>query len=245
MNTLRKVLASEVRHFLKHPLLVMVRQSQLTPGQFRIFSMQRHLATGVFLPLLVAAKNFALEAGEQNLAAVLEDNWRDETGNQPNITGYGSQAHSVWREDYLRALGLDSHELATPYLGVRCYQRKLEEIAASGDYLSAAGALLFLEASISPEYTLVRKCRDALFPETFVVLPQDNQNMREQKKRASMYINDHEKHDRERHLPDLHKVLVHYEGSSQSFYKLVQSIATTANAKIELYNGIQQAVLQV
>ncbi len=236
MDAIRCAMTQSVKQFITHPLLHALNERQITRRQFQVFAVERHLATAIFVPLLERLLLLATQASNELLVRVVADNLADETGMRlPAPAGYGSMSHAIWRADYLRALGLDPTDKPTPSLGACAYEAHLRTLLTDEDYRVLAGALLFLEASIPPEFQRIRRSRDDLFPEAFVLNKNDSCKKREAKRRGRFYLDDHIIHDATDHLPRLRAAVEQTDPESKL---IIQGIIRAKAAKLALYDGV-------
>ncbi len=200
-----------VRPLTRHVFLARLRRHELSRAQFLTFTIQRHaLAAGFVELLMVGVRN----APTLELKQILEQNLADETGN-----GNPALAHSQWRADYLRALGVAGLTVE-PIEGVTQYECAARNLM-NGSAAEIAGAILALERSIPPEYRCIQRNRDALFPALDA--------------NARLYLDDHIVHDTHAHYPDLLRA-VHTSGLDHA--TVVTGAQTVMRARIEFYNSI-------
>lgn len=192
--------------FVASTVLVCCRKGRMTADTFRRLVRQRHQNASRFVPLLEAGIAAAKRGGQPKLASVFERNWRDETG--INLSGECRlvRSHATWRDWYLVALGM-TQKPSPAWYGTAHYEAMVERLIAGGDCFEIAGALLLLEAAIPLEFEALVVARDQLFPEAFVASPNATADTHATIERARLYLDDHIRHDRTYHYPDLLRAL--------------------------------------
>ena len=224
----------------ENAVLAKLEVGKLTPEQWKEFAIQRYLAALNFEKLLAAGVRQAKDNGDALLAETLQSNLNDETGTvegkvEPKL------AHTNWRKDFYAALGVSAEELkfAAPRVGTRAYVTELEHLS-DDTKLKIVGALLVLEYTIPHEFKRIQTGRDASFPGAFVVQPLDTAEIREQKERARLYIDDHIAHDARSHYPDLLKALQPHLSMPANLAEVKEGIQRIAEAKRLFYADLEK-----
>lgn len=217
---------SATRLIIEQPTLVAIQTGALTQEQWIFFAKQRFLAAEAFETLLETGKAHADTANDILLAQVLEKNLNDERGIIDG-TLQTERAHSTWRRDFYRAIGVSEQavQTATPTVGTKAYIQTLTSLIQDADYLKIAGAVLAIEGSLSSEFQKLQAGRDKTFP---------NLNAK-----ARLYIDDHILHDASSHYPDLLKALDRYIESKDTAKRIHEGITQITNAKTSFYRALE------
>jgi len=213
-----------------------MQRAELVPNQLRIFASQRVPMGQRFNGLLEVGIQLCDLAAAPNMAAVLRTNLSDELGGQ---TG---EPHSIWKADYLRAIGVDP---CGPRKLLESTQRIVdayETVAQRRNLQEIVGVLLALEFSIPKEYRAAIRCRDALFPQKFVIAPGDPPNLIEQKKRARRYMDDHAEHDEKVHYRQIIDAIGDVLQNSECVVALINGINVVKTGRKAFYDDLSSLI---
>jgi hypothetical protein len=222
-----------------NPSLSLLQHGALSKDDWRAFAIQRFLIATPFEGLLREGIRKAAEHRLDALQSSLEKNLHDEIGIDENGSVRADRAHSTWRKEFYAALGIVEQELAMvqPIQGTAKYLLTLQQII-NGDVFVIAGALLVLEATIPGEFRKLQEGRDRVFPEAFVESPDDSDEVRESKKRARLYIDDHIWHDARSHYPDLLSAIVSSVSTAHGLESVKEGMAKVGRAKKAFYDDL-------
>lgn len=201
------------------------------------FLIQQIVATSAFLSLfeiLVAQSRFP------ELQAAAASNLRDETGMDEAGNYHAELAHSTWRKNFYRQIGIAEEQIehAAPTPGTTAYFDAIAELVSEGDIGRVAGALLFFEGIIPRQFNSFKRGRDTLFREECVDADGDSAVQRETKQTARLYLDDHIVHDAQSHFPDLLNALSVATQSSKEFLENVRhGIGIAKEARKKFYQG--------
>ena len=201
------------------------------------FFIQQIVATKSFLSLfeiLVAQRQFP------ELQSAAASNLRDETGMDVDGNYHAELAHSTWRKNFYRQIGIAEEQIdqTAPTPGTKAYFDGIAELVSEGDIGKVAGALLFFEGVIPRQFNSFKKGRDTLFREECVDADNDSTIQRETKQAARLYLDDHIVHDAQSHSPDLLNALaVATQASRETFEKVKLGIAAAKEARKQFYQG--------
>lgn len=220
-----------------NPFLDKLENGDLSKEEWRQFATQRYLAALPFKRLLKACEEAATKAGDSQLAEVVDDNLKDETGVDANGDFHTDLSHAEWRKDFYHALGIDdaSLESASATEGTKEYEASLEGLIEKDDPVVMAGALLALEGTIPREFSRMKRGRDVTFPDAFVAQESDSNEERAQKARARLYLDDHITHDAQAHYPSLLGALEKYAASDSGRKKIEIGVQMITAAKKRFY----------
>lgn len=193
-NFLTKAINASV--FQSH-FFVRMKCAELTRYEFKAFAAQRIPLGCEFDGLLQVGIELCDKSHFPKLKAAFQRNMEDELG---LLTG---DPHSAWKEDYMKALGIDPAGPKNILPSTAKIVKDYADIKNQHNLFEIYGLILALEFFIPKEYKAASICRDALFPERFVVNDMDSESTVKEKKRARLYMDDHIIHDEKKHFPDL------------------------------------------
>ncbi len=227
---------------LKSTVLDKLEKGELSRDAWVIFAVQRYLAATHFEKLLVAGLSKA-EIGSL-LAKTLQANLDDETGRMADGTYDEEYSHTKWRKDFYSVIGVTDEIIQNtlPLEGTELYSKELEKLAQD-DVLKIAGALLVLEFTIPNEFKKIQSGRDKTFAKEFVEAPDDSQEIKKQKAKSRLYIDDHIVHDARSHYPDLLRAVGSYLSSEINFLLIKEGIIQIANAKEMFYQSLDKKLM--
>ena len=237
---LRKYIIEAVQPIKKASLLKQMANKKVKLQQFLFFSIERARIANNFVFLLENAIDKAERESLESLALSLRRNLSDENGEDISGNCDLTQSHSIWRLNYLSALGFTAESLASPPM-LQATRQHLDVMTSFEErsIFTIAGAILVLELIIPLEYSSVKRSRDFLFPELFVKSDKDSPQETIVKEQNARYIDDHIVHDSQKHYPDLLKALSAFESNKAAMEKITSSIKKVCMARLEFYRGIE------
>jgi hypothetical protein len=231
--TVEQVLAEASRGIVEHPFLSRLERGKSSQDEWRFFWIPRHQITSLFAPLLLATMDAAETYGDNELAAVLQKNLEDELG---FVDGKYDvrRAHRTWRRDFYGALGITEQQIHDDdYNCVEFYVTDIMKMIREHPTPAfLGGAVLFSEYHIPREFAKLRRGRDVVFSEKFIDQREDDANLREEKYRARLYLDDHVMHDAGDHYPALLDALKKYDCDQD----LRKGIRHMAEIKFDFYD---------
>ena len=156
---------------------------------FRSFAKTRHRTVDSFLPLLKHAHSHVVKKQMSKATRVLAKNIADEIGVVNGIRD-GQLAHKTWRDWYLEGIGAH-HARGYADIG-NAFNTRMDRFMKEETLDQHIGALLFIEASIPVEFSLILQKVESLF------------SLRD---KARRYLVDHITHDAVEHYPDMLSLL--------------------------------------
>ncbi len=222
---LEKLMTHLCDDLLRSSFLDKIEKGELPREQWPAFAVQRYLAANNFEALLEAGLSKATAANDQGLANTLQQNLDDETGIKGGEVD-SAMAHSTWRKDFYKAIGVDETQLTEtePAEGAKAYGKEIEKLCKE-ELLKIAGAILFLEFSLPEEFKKMQAGRDAAFPELDT--------------RARLYLDDHIIHDAKWHYPGLLNALQPHLADPEKFSQIEEGIRRIAEVKKNFYSSLE------
>ncbi len=229
---LTELMAPYTRELRAVPFLRRARAGTMGLPMWLRWARERYRIAQYFIPLCQAIVTAARDTlHDETIAAVVEDNIRDEKGLNDPAAG----SHESWRLDFYRALGADAAD-APPLLdGTRMFSETAAQLQAAGDAFYMIGALWFLEATIPHEYTFLLTGLEIEFPEIFSVAD----GMTPEKFRARRYLDDHIYHDAAHHAKDLYLALARYADDAGVLARLRHGCDAMLAAKQKFYADLE------
>ena len=219
----------------ENPALERIEDGQLTPEQWRQFSVERYTAASDFVELLKTGIETAEKLEDTELAKTLQANLNDELGIDAKGIQHEKANHETWRKNFYRAIGvldavLNDHKMhPKKWLeGTSRYHETVKELIAEGNAFAIAGALFALEATIPTEFQRISAGRDRQFPD----LTDDER----------LYIDSHIEHDKSSHYPDLQRALAKYVHDADAIHEIQRGVKIIMGAKGEFYKSIEKAM---
>lgn len=241
---LRTLVKDSVREIQRIPFLNTVEAGKLSKQQWRDFAVQRYLSATLFIELLKAGTVKAYEVGEEEVAAILDRNWRDELGISDKGEQNTERAHALWRHDFYEAIGVRQEDLQTavPLEGTAEYFRIVRNIIDRGDFAFIAGGILQTEATLPVEFRKLQIGRDKTFPEVFLGQPDDTPEKVSARSRAKLYLDDHIVHDARDHYPQLLGSLEKVSVDCEVATRIGAGIDRMRHAKRLFYESIEESI---
>jgi len=162
--------------------------------QMRHFAEARFGVSEGFVVHLRKALEDAVQAGREDIAAVLQQNHDEETGksSQPN------DGHAIPRHAFYKVLGVDveADQSLIPDVDALAFNQTISRLVT---HTGGAGVILFREFATPIEFSAMRNQCRLLMPEVFGL----NKPEEKDAKLAVHYLDDHISHDADSHGPDL------------------------------------------
>lgn len=211
-------------------------------GMWLRWARERYRIAQYFIPMCEAIVDVARRMGDETIAAVVEDNIRDEKGLNDPAAG----SHESWRIDFYAALGADAGVLqadAPPLLeGTRAFSAVAAQLKSDGDPFVMIGALWFLEVTIPHEYKFLLRGLELGFPKTFSIAEEDG-GATPEKLKTRRYLDDHIYHDAAHHAKDLYLALARYADDAAVLAHLRQGCEIMLAAKCRFYEDLETIAL--
>ena len=176
------------------PFLESMRNGLLTRDQMYVFAESRFGISDAFEVHLKKALEHEITQGRNGVAAVLQQNYREEIGEEGRPhTGHGEARHAFYK-----LLGVDTEagQLASPDFDALAFNHSMARLVKLGH---GAGGILLREFATPIEFKAMREQLKKLMPDVFGV----DKPRGQQAKLAAHYLNDHIGHDANAHGPDL------------------------------------------
>jgi hypothetical protein len=176
----------------------------------------------------------AREIGDEELAKAFFDNRNDERGIDEQGNYNPLMSHKLWREKYYSELGISPViiESEKPTRGTVQYNNTMILLEKAKNIFALVGGFMFLEMFTSIEFYSIKKSRDFIFPEKFVISEQDSPEQRENKLSARIWIDDHIIHDGQKHYTDLLKSVLKYEKNVDEMKEIDKSITLIKEGRL-------------
>ena len=244
MVSLRECVSStSLKNIHNNDFIILLRKHSLNEDQYKLYAAQRACIASKFTLLLKKCIKLADEIGDYELENALEKNLQDELG----INNFGVEDptlnHKNWKDNYLNALGINANIDLLPLLGAtKRHVLAMSHLEASGDVYTLAGALLYMENIIPLEYRSAIISRDYLFPDEFMINPDDDNDTVKFKIKNRNYMNDHVIHDTKKHFPDLLNALGKYEENKTAMNCIKAGIELINSRRIDFYNNLSISI---
>lgn len=237
-SNLNNIVEAATKEFEESKILQLIQSGMFSREQWKIFAIQRYIASLSFETSLRIAVGKAKESTDKELFLVFEMNLHDELGIDENGIQHKERMHETWRKDFYKAMEITEEELARaiPSLKTMHYQEMFQEFVQK-DILTLTGAFLFLEYSLPREFEYLQAGRDKSWRENFVEDSTDPVHVKVEKARARIFLDDHISHDRTQHYPALLHALHKYLSCASCFERIVDGIQKIKEAKKVFYNS--------
>ena len=230
---IQATIAHAIAEMKSNPFLTKLASGYHSTEVWQKFGAERcNIADQWFIPLLSFGRDQARDAGDNELGQILNSNILDELGlNEKGCVV--AKPHPQIRKEFYQELGVTDKILSAAmdnkFPGALVYKQTVGRLIAIGaNHLRTAGAILYIETTLSAELTLVLKA-----------VTQGFANLSEQ---SLWYLTDHIHHDAQGHGPMLKKALAKYTLPAD-IRQIIQGVIDLKEAKQNFYRELSKEFL--